>query len=217
MAPVIVLEAATGASLANVRTAQINRDVVRACQNAKAWCVVTPLAPPRLWSMVAEGVAAAFEASLGDGRSGTPGVQRALGAGAQCLTRIQSVLVEPSLTLDAQLTAFVAAGEAAHLTVSSGMRIYRARKGEPKRLLANTQRAPGLSRGGMSVSTERLAPGDLFVLGSRDAFGMRSIGAVAVLLAQRPDAPVQEICETALTSCRSNGIGAGLVVIRARG
>lgn len=166
--------------------------------------------------MVSEAVTSAWEKSLGDARGGEPALQRALGAGAQAIARLQSVLVEPALPLDAQFAGFVSQGDAALLTVSSGMRIYRARGVEPKRLLAGSQRTPGLSRGGMAVATERLSRGDLFVFGSRDAFGMRTIGTLAALLAQRVDASAAEVCEAGLGPARTAATGVALVVIRVR-
>ena len=56
--------------------------------------------------------------------------------------------------------------------------------------------------------------GDLYVFGSRDAFGMRSIGAIAGMLAQRSDAPVADLCDAVLAPCRAGGLGAALVVLR---
>lgn len=208
------LDAALGIAPARVRTAHIARDVSRACADGRAWCVTSPVTPPRLWHMVSEAVGAGFETTLGDARGGEPALQRALGSGAQAIARLQGVLVEPALPIDAQFAAFVAMGDVALVTVSSGMRVYRARGGEPKRLMGSAHRSPGLSRGGMAVATERLTPGDLFVMGSRDAFGMRSIGSLATLLARRPDAPVGEVCEAGLAPCRAAGTGVALVVIR---
>ncbi len=210
----LTLDAALGIAPARVRTAHIPRDVSRACADARSWCVTAPLTPPRMWQLVTDAVGSTFEGSLGDGRGGEPALQRALGAAAQAISRLQGVLVEPSLPIDAQFSAFVSAGDVALVTVSSGMRVYRARGGEPKRLLGNAQRTPGLSRGGMAIATERLLSGDLFVFGSRDAFGMRSIGSLAALLAQRPDANVRDVCEAAIAPCRAAGAGVALVVVR---
>ncbi len=177
--------------------------------------MLAPIAPPRLWQAVREVAQTAFFASLAENTGAVP-LQRAIGAASQALTRLQAALVEPNLSLDAQMVAVTVQGDAAHLTISSGMRIYRARDGEPKRLLNNTRRAPAISHGGMLVATERLLRGDLFVVGSREAFGMRSIGTVAGLLAQRPDASSAEVCESALSSCRTAGVGVGLIVLRVR-
>lgn len=210
------LEVALGSSLARVRAAQLPRDVARAVPLAPVFTVVSPTAPPRLWSWVADGVLKGFEKNLGDGKGGAVLLQRSIGAGALALSAIQAALVEPHLTLDAQMVALSVEGAAAHIAISAGMRVYRARAGEPRRLLNSPQRSPGISHGGMLVATERLQRGDLFVMGSRDAFGMRSIGAVATLLATRPDAPPAELCEAALGPCRATGVGVGLVVLRVR-
>lgn len=210
------IDVAIGSSPARVRSTFLSKDVARAAPAHPVFSVVAPIAPPRLWSSITQLVGDAFEKTLDDARQGVVGMQRAVGAGAQSLVRFHSALVEPGLSLDAQLVALAIVGDAAHVAISSGMRIYRARNGEPKRLLTNAQRSPGISQGGMLVSTERLLRGDLFVFGSRDGFGMRSIGAVATMLAQRPDAPSVEICEAALAPCRGAGIGAGLAVVRVR-
>lgn len=212
----VSLDVSLGCSLARVRGAQLTKDQGYAATSGRAWCVVGPVAPPRLWHAVAGAAGTSFGATLGDARAGEADLQRALGAAAHAVSRVQSVLVEPHLAVDAQLAAFVFAGEAALVTVSSGMRVYRARGAEPTRLLSNAHRSPGLARGGLAVATERVQRGDLFVFGSRDAFGMRSIGSLASLLARRPDAAVAEVCEAALGPCRDAGIGAALVVIRAR-
>jgi hypothetical protein len=192
------------------------KDQCYAAANGRAWCVVAPVAPPRLWHMITRAAGLSFGATLGDARNGEADLQRAIGAAAQAISRVQSVLVEPHLALDAQLAAFVHLGDVALITVCSGMRVYRARGSEPTRLLANAHRAPGIARGGLAVATERIVHNDLYVLGSRDAFGMRSIGALASLLARRPDASVTEVSEAALRPCRDAGIGASLVVLRAR-
>lgn len=213
----MILDVALGTASAQVRSARIAKDVVRASRKVQAYCVVAPIAPPRLWGMVSGRVLDAFEGALSEWPLGVAAIQRALGAGAQALARIQSVLIEPNLALDAQLAALVAGGDTAYVAVSSGMRVYRARNGEPQRLLAKAQRAPGISHGGLLIATERLLPGDLYVFGSRDAFGMRSIGAVAGILAQRPQAPVTELCDAALSPCRAAGLGAALVVMRVKG
>lgn len=212
----VSLEVSLGSSPARVRSAQITKDVSHAAASGRAWCVIGPIAPPRLWHTVAEAAASTFGATLGDARAGEPDLQRALGAAAHAVSRVQSVLVEPHLAVDAQLAAFVHTGDAALVTVSSGMRVYRARGAEPTRLLSNAHRSPGLARGGLAVATERVQRGDLYVFGSRDAFGMRSIGSLAALLARKPDAPVAEVCEAAMGPCRDAGIGAALVVLRAR-
>ena len=82
------------------------------------------------------------------------------------------------------------------------------------RLLGKAPRAPGISHGGLLVATERLLLEDLFVFGSREAVGMRSIGAIAGLLAQQERPPVNELCDAALAPCRSSGVGAALAVMR---
>jgi len=210
------LEIALGSSRARVRSTHLDRDQARAGPTGNALCVVSPVGPPRLWSSITSAVAKSFLEGVGEGRGGTVALQRAAGSGAQGLARLQGSLVEPHLALDAQLVGFVALGDHAHMTISSGMRIYRARQGEPKRLLNSPQRAPGISRGGMLVSSEALQRGDLYVLGSRDAFAIRSIGAIATLLAQRPEAAAAELCEAALTPCRSLGLGVALAVVRVK-
>ncbi|MBL8602525.1 MAG: hypothetical protein JNK72_11435 [Myxococcales bacterium] len=210
----MALEVALGTSLARVRTAQITRDLALAGPDGHAFCVVAPLSPPRLWSTVNEAVRRGFFPALQEQKGINGGLQRATGAAAQAISRLRGALVEPNLNLDAQLVGVVTQGEQVHLTISAGMRIYRARGGEPKRLLNNPQRTPGVSRGGMLLSTDRLLQGDLLVFGSRDAFGMRSIGAIATMLAQRPAARASELCEAALGPCRTAGIGVGLVVMR---
>jgi hypothetical protein len=209
-------DVAIRSSPARVRTASVLRDVGRKGRGGGVWFVVAPIAPPRLWQMVNDAVAAAFDASIGDARGGEPALHRALGATAQAIARVQSALVEPNLAIDAQFAALVALDNVVLLTVSSGMRVYRARSGEPQRLLDTPQRSPGLSRGGMVVATERLVRGDLFVLGSRNGFGTRSVGAIAALLARRSDAASREVCDAALDPCAAAGIGASLVTLRVR-
>jgi hypothetical protein len=213
-----MLDVASGASPARVRGVSLDKDIVRPLSSGAAWVVVNPLAPPRLWSSVAGAVAKGFESVVSDARAAVNAmmIQRAVGASAQAVARLQGVLVEPNLPLDAQLVGLVGHDNAVEIAISSGMRLFRARGAEPKRLLNNAQRAPGIVRGGLLVSTERLQRGDLFVFGSRDAFGTRSMGAVAALLAKSPDAPPAALVEAALASCRANGVGAALVVARVR-
>lgn len=215
LGPTMGLEIALGSSPASVRASTMLRDGAAASPHGGAWCVVAPIAPPRLWQAVREVALKGFFTTLGDSTGAVP-LQRSVGAASQSLTRLQAALVEPNLSLDAQMAAMTVQGDAAHLTLSSGMRIYRARNGEPKRLLNSAQRAPAISHGGMLVATERLLRGDLFVVGSRDAFAVRSIGNVAALLAQRPDATSAEVCEALLNPCRSAGVGVGVVVLRVR-
>jgi hypothetical protein len=203
-----------GSAPARVRTAHIHKDVGFACTTTHAWCVVVPLAPPRLWHMVSGATSSGFQRGLAEGPVGEPSLQRALGVALQNIHKMQGMLVEPALPIDAQFGAIVVSGETLLVTVSSGVRVYRARKGEPKRLLAQGHRSPGLSRGGMSITTERPQRGDLYVLGSRDAFALRSIGALAALLAEHPSATSGDVTEAVLGPCRSAGIGVGIVALR---
>lgn len=210
------LEVAVGSSPSSVRAGSLARDVAWASPKHPVFAVISPVAPARLWSQVAETVRVTVEESLGDGQKGLSALERAVGAGAQSLQRLRSVLIEPHLNLDAQLVAMVIVGDQAHVAISAGMRVYRARRGEPERLLNHAHRTPGITHGGMLVTTERLNRGDLFVFGSRDGFGIRSIGSMAALLAQRPDAPAKDLCDAVLKPCRASGTATGMVVLRVR-
>ena len=210
------LEVAVGSSPATVRAGSLTKDVAWASPNNPVFCVVSPIAPPRLWSQVAETVLVTLERTLGDGQKGLAALERAVGAGAAAVGRLRSVLIEPHLSLDAQIVAMVIVGDQAHIAISAGMRVYRARNGEPQRLLNHAHRTPGITHGGMLVTTERLTRGDLFVFGSRDGFGMRSIGAMAAVLAQRPSSSAKELCEAVLKPCRAQGMSTGMVVLRVR-
>lgn len=213
-----MLDVALGTSPSKLRGAALTKDIVHPFARGRGWVVVSPLAPPRMWSHVTDVVARAFEsvAVSDDGPLDAMRVQRAVGAGAQALVRAQSALVEPNLPLDAQIVGVLCHDSVFEVAISSGMRVFRARGAEPKRLLNNAQRSPGILRGGLLVSTERLQRGDLFVLGSRDAFGAQSMGAVAGLLARTPDAAPDALLKVALASCRASEIAAALVVVRVR-
>lgn len=210
------LEVAVGSSPSAVRATSLAKDVAWASREHPVFGVISPVAPPRLWSQVAETVRVTVEEKLGDGQKGLTALERAVGAGAHALGRLRSVLIEPHLNLDAQLVAMVIVGDQAHIAISAGMRVYRARNGEPQRLLNHAHRTPGITHGGMLVTTERLSRGDLFVFGSRDGFGMRSIGAMAAVLAQRPSATAKELCDAVLKPCRATGLSTGMVVLRVR-
>ncbi len=210
------LEVAVGSTPAAVRSARLAKELAWASADKPMFCVVSPIAPPRLWRVVADGVRSATETAFVETPGGTAALERAVAAGAQHLARLSSALIEPHLRLDAQLAAMVVSGDKAHIAVSSGMRVYRARNGEPQRLMNHGNRSPGISHGGLHVSTERLLRGDLFVFGSRDGFAMPSIGAMATTLAQRPEAPAKDLCDAMLRSCRSASVSAGVVVLRVR-
>lgn len=210
------LEVAVGSSPSAVRAASLAKDIAWASPKHPVFAVISPVAPARLWSQVAETVRVTLEESLGDGQKGLTALERAVGAGAAALGRLRAVLIEPHLALDAQMVAMVIVGDQAHIAISAGMRVYRARNGEPQRLLNHAHRTPGITHGGMLVTTERLSRGDLFVLGSRDGFGMRSIGAMAAVLAQRPGAPARDLCDAVLRPCRASGLSTGMVVLRVR-
>jgi hypothetical protein len=210
------LEVAVGSSPSSVRAASLAKDVAWASPRHPVFAVISPVAPARLWSQVAETVRVTLEDALGDGQKGLAALERAVGAGAQAVGRLRAVLIEPHLNLDAQLVAMVIVGDQAHIAVSAGMRVYRARNGEPQRLLNHAHRTPGITHGGMLVTTERLTRGDLFVFGSRDGFGMRSIGAMATMLAQRPSSPAKDLCDAVLKPCRAAGLATGMVVLRVR-
>jgi hypothetical protein len=96
------------------------------------------------------------------------------------------------------------------------MRFYRARGGQPERLHAHGAQAAGLAQGGLFTASEAAEPGDLFVLGSRDAFTVRAMGNLAAALARPDGAPTGELAEAILGPCRSAGIGAAVVLLRAR-
>lgn len=210
------LEVAVGSSPSAVRSGSLTKDVAWASPHHPVFCVVSPVAPARLWNQVAETVLVTVERSLGDGQKGLAALERAVGAGAQAVNRLRAVLIEPHLNLDAQIVAMVIVGDQAHIAISAGMRVYRARNGEPQRLLNHAHRTPGITHGGMLVTTERLSRGDLFVFGSRDGFGMRSIGAMAAVLAQRPASSAKELCDAVLKPCRASGLSTGMVVLRVR-
>lgn len=210
------LEVAIGSSPSAVRAGSLAKDVAWASPQHPVFCVISPVGPERLWSQLAETVRVSLTESLGDGQKGLGALERAVGAAAQSIGRLRSVLIEPHLSLDAQLVAMVIVGDQAHIAISAGMRVYRARNGDPQRLLNHANRTPGITHGGMLVTTERLSRGDLFVLGSRDGFGMRSIGAMAAVLAQRPEASAKELCDAVLKPCRASGISTGMVVLRVR-
>lgn len=213
-----MLDVAHGSTPAQVRSSVIEKDMVRPFAGGRGWVVVNPLCPPRMWSTLADAVARAFEGTVlaGEGPGDAMRVQRAVGASAQAIVRLQSALVEPNLPLDAQLVGVLGHDSVLDIAISSGMRVFRARGAEPKRLLNNAQRTPGIVRGGLLVSTERLQRGDLYVLGSRDAFSTRPMGAVAGMLSKNPDASPESLLDAALSTCRTAGIPAALVVARVR-
>ncbi len=210
-----MLDAALGTSTARVRSVRIARDLARALPAPSVFYVTAPLGPPRLWAEISRAATTGFELALQDGTPpGESTLPRAIASAARSIEGYQSTLLEPNLPLDAQFACFLHVGDRAHLMVSSGMRVYRARDGGPQRVLGRSHATLGIAQGGLPWSTEALHRGDIYVLGSRDAFGMRSTAAIVAALSRDRVVPVWDLCEAALGPCRTEGLGAALAVLR---
>jgi hypothetical protein len=128
---------------------------------------------------------------------------------------LRSCLVEPGLTLDVQVGVFMATRGVMTVALTRGVRVYRARGNVPERLFARVERPSGLSTGAPFLGSDSVAPGELLMVGTRDAFTVRSVSNLTTALSRPARAPVGELCDALVSPCRASGTGAAAVVLRA--
>lgn len=210
-------EIAAGESEAKVRGTRLRREVTRSARNASVHLLVSPLAPPRLWGMIADAVLSAFENATNSVQC--PGalalVESVSAASVGAVARVRERLIEPNLQIDADLGVVAVEGDTIIFGVSPGTRLYRARKGLPERLHAQECANAAIAQGALFVATERAEPGDIYLLGNKEAFTLRAISNLATTLARGNRLTSAEIADTVLGPCREDGVGASLVVVRA--
>lgn len=200
---------------ARVRSAYARRGEARSTSGAPMYLVVQPIAPPRLWRMVSDDVSGAFERAVNGQPPNPATVRTGIEAAAHALTRLRSQLIEPHLTLDAQVGVLLTGPGVLHVAITAGVRLYRARGGLPERLHSKAARPEGIASGAPFTTDETVENGDLWMLGTRDTFSVRSVGNLAALLARSSRAPVHELCEAIVGPARDTVNGAATVVLRA--
>ncbi len=208
-------EVAIAQADAQVRDKKIRRDVAQAMGGSSAFVALTPVGPPRLWRTISDATLNAFERSIG-GAPPTPATaQQAIAAAASALDTLRGQLVEPHLLIDARIGVVLTLAEGVFCALTEGVRLYRARGGVPERMHAKAQRPAGISAGTLFTTVETSHSGDLFILGTRDAFTVRAIGNLATALGKGTHAAVSELCDAVISPCREGGVGAATVVLRA--
>ncbi len=197
-----------------VRERRVKRDVAITAAGSSVFVVLSPLAPPRLWKLVADTVLGAFEQAIGSAPPTPATAQQAIAAGAAALEGLRARLIEPHVILDARMGVVLTLADGIFCAITEGVRVYRARSSVPERLFPKAARPAGLSAGPPFATVEPSAPGDLFILGTRDGFTVRAIGNLATALT-KGRAPVGELCDAVIAPCREAGIGSAIVVLRA--
>jgi hypothetical protein len=210
----MAFEVALASAEALVGQKRCRREIAQSMAGATAFVVAAPVAPPRLWAQVGDAVATAFERALGNEPPTAAAAQNAIAAAAAALETLRGQLVEPHLLVDAQLGVVLTLADGLFCALTEGVRIHRARAGVPEQMHPKAVRPVGISAGPLFSIVERAQVGDLFILGTRDAFTVRAIGNLAGVLARGPRVPVSEISDAIIGPCREAGIGAAAVVLR---
>ena len=142
-------------------------------------------------------------------------IKRAFDAANAALELLRARLVEPGLTLDAQVGLCVAAPGVITVALTRGVRVYRARGNAPERVFAGAQRPHGLSLGPPFLGSDSVMRGELLFVGTRESFGVRSVSNLTTTLSRSARPAMPELCEALVGPCRASGTGAAAIVLRA--
>jgi hypothetical protein len=131
------------------------------------------------------------------------------------VTHLRSRLVEPNLTIDAHIAVAVVAPRVVHLALSGGVRAYRVRAGSVERLQPRAEEVRPLGVSAPHYATESFERGDWLLVGTPEAFTLRSVGALGALLGRGPDTSATTIRDSMLLSAHESQHGGAIAVLRA--
>jgi len=208
------VEYAMGYADAQVRAMRVRREVAAMAPDGTAFMVASPNTSARMWRIVTDAVVKEFERLAAGQVPGTATVLALASGMERAILWLRETLIEQRMPLDVSVGIAMPAGDSIHIAMCAGVRMYRARGNAPERVPSPTSSPEGLLNGPLVVTTEALHAGEVFVLGTREAFSIRAVGNLAQTLNRPGPRSVVELCDGVLDPCRSTGQGAAAVVIR---
>jgi hypothetical protein len=132
----------------------------------------------------------------------------------RAVTHLRGRLIEPNLTIDAHLAVAVFAPRVVHLALSGGVRVYRIRAGAIERLQPRAEEVRSLGLSAPHFATESFERGDWLLLGTPEAFSIRSVGALSSLVGRGPDTSASHIRDSMLSPAHESQHGGALAALR---
>jgi hypothetical protein len=209
----MTLDTATGEARARVRTALLPKDIARSIGTEVA-VVLSPVAPPRLWAMVTQSAIESVQRAC-EGQSHTSTLPaRCAEFATRAVTHLRSRLIEPNLTIDAHIAVAVVAPRVVHLALTGGVRAYRVRNANVERLQPRAEDVRSLGLSAPHYATESFDRGDWLLLGTPEAFSIRSVSALTTLLSRGPDTSPSTIRDSMLLPAHESQHGGAIAVLR---
>jgi hypothetical protein len=200
-----------------VREHELARHAAARLDAGRAFLVATAEGWPRLWGLLLDAATGGFEEGL-KAAGALRGVERlrtAMNAARVALDARSAAIIERMPHDVALLGALIDAGEL-HVHRAGLPRAYLHRAGKTDRITPRDEPAHGLLGGAAHESSLLLDPGDLVLLGSATAFSTHSVGRVASVLSQDPNAPPSVVATLLTEPADRAGAGAAAIVLRAR-
>jgi hypothetical protein len=209
----MTIDTSTGDARARVRSALLPRDLARTIGTEVA-VVLSPVAPPRLWGMVVNAAIESIQRACENQAHTSALPSRCAEFATRSVTHLRGRLVEPNITIDAHLALAVIAPRVVHLALSGGVRAYRVRGSNVERLQPRAEDVRPLGVSAPHFATESFDRGDWLLLGTPEAFSIRSVSALTSLLGRGPDTSPSNVRDSMLMPAHEMQHGGALVVLR---
>ncbi len=206
-----MIDSATGIASARVRNSLVPRDRV-SLYGAYAATIFSPLGPPRLWGQLGGVVTEALARACENHPFNSTLPARCAEFTSRSITYFRSRLIEPNITLDGQIAVAVFAPKVVHLALTGGVRAYRVRNGMVERLQQRAEELRALGETTPVYATESFDRGDWFLLGTSEAFSLRSVGALSNVLGRGPDSSAKAVLDGMLAPAHDTQSGGALAV-----
>lgn len=209
----MTIEAAIGDARVRVRSALLPRDQSRMIGTDIA-VVLSPVAPPRLWGMLASSALDAIQRSTEGQTLNSALPSRSAEFATRAVSHFRSRLCEPNLTIDAHLAMAVVGPRVVHLALSGGVRAYRVRGTGVERLQPRAEEVRPLGLSAPHYATESFERGDWLVIGTPEAFSIRSVSSLSALLGRGPDTSPSKVRDSMLLPAHELQHGGAIAVLR---
>jgi hypothetical protein len=209
----MTIDTSTGDARARVRSALLPRDLAKTIGTEVA-VVLSPVAPPRLWGMVVNAAIESIQRACENQAHTSALPSRCAEFATRSVTHLRGRLVEPNITIDAHLALAVIAPRVVHLALSGGVRAYRVRGSNVERLQPRAEDVRPLGLSAPHFATESFDRGDWLLLGTPEAFSIRSVSALTSLLGRGPDTSPSNVRDSMLMPAHEMQHGGALVVLR---
>jgi hypothetical protein len=209
----MTIDTSTGEARARVRTALVPKDLARTIETEVA-VVLSPVAPPRLWGMVTQSAIESIQRACENQTHTSALPARCAEFATRAVTHLRSRLIEPNVTIDAHVAVAVVAPRVVHLALTGGVRAYRVRNGNIERLQPRAEQVRPLGLSAPHYATESFDRGDWLLLGTPEAFSIRSVSALTTLLGRRPDTSPSTVRDSMLLPAHETQHGGAIAVLR---